>query len=383
MAALDAVLTRIDANLNSALQRLFALIAIPSISTDPAYAQDCRQAAEWLVDELRSLGFDTSLYPTPGHPMVVAKARGGREGAPHLLFYGHYDVQPPDPLDLWETPPFAPRLTKAATGTQIVGRGVADDKGQLMTFVEACRAYQETAGALPCDVTILLEGEEESGSTSLPGFLAAHRDELAADLVLVCDTGMWDRKTPAITTMLRGLVLEEVVIHAADRDLHSGMFGGAAVNPIHVLAKIIADLHDENHRITLPGFYDGVAELPPDIAAQWRHLPQDGPRFSRRCRPLRAGRRDRPQYIGNDLGAADLRCERHHRRLYGQGLEDGAAGAGFRQIFIPPRRPTRSRKGRGGLPQLRTCAPAGRLPCRLHLAWRLAGASTCPSVRTR
>jgi acetylornithine deacetylase/succinyl-diaminopimelate desuccinylase-like protein len=162
------------------------------------------------------------------------------------------------------------------TGPQIVGRGVADDKGQLMTFIEACRAYKETAGALPCDVTILLEGEEETGSPSLPGFLTAHRDELAADLVLVCDTGMWNRRTPAITTMLRGLVLEEVTIHAADRDLHSGMFGGAAVNPIHVLAKIIADLHDGEHHITLPGFYDGVSELPADIAAQWRSLPQEG-----------------------------------------------------------------------------------------------------------
>jgi acetylornithine deacetylase/succinyl-diaminopimelate desuccinylase-like protein len=274
MAAIDATLARVDSNLDQALARLFALIAIPSISTDPAYAPDCQQAAEWLVKELQSLGFDTALHQTQGHPMVVAKARTGRQGAPHLLFYGHYDVQPPDPLDLWETPPFAPRLAETETGKKIIGRGVADDKGQLMTFIEACRAYKETAGQLPCDITILLEGEEESGSASLPAFLSRHRDELAADLVLVCDTSMWDRKTPAITTMLRGLVLEEVVIHAADRDLHSGMFGGAAVNPIHVLSKIIADLHDANHRITLPGFYDGVTELPADVAQQWRHLPQ-------------------------------------------------------------------------------------------------------------
>ncbi|HEY5226624.1 MAG TPA: M20/M25/M40 family metallo-hydrolase [Methylovirgula sp.] len=279
MADLDATLKRIDSNLDPALDRLFALIAIPSISTDPAYAEDCQRAAEWLVADLRTIGFETSLHPTPGHPMVVAKAKTGRPGAPHLLFYGHYDVQPPDPLDLWETPPFAPRLAETPTGKQIVGRGAADDKGQLMTFIEACRAYKETVGALPCDVTILLEGEEESGSKSLPAFLAAHRAELTADLVLVCDTGMWDRRTPAITTMLRGLVLEEVVIHAANRDLHSGMFGGAAINPIHVLARIIAGLHDEHHRITLPGFYDGVAELPEDVAEQWRHLPQEGHDF--------------------------------------------------------------------------------------------------------
>jgi acetylornithine deacetylase/succinyl-diaminopimelate desuccinylase-like protein len=279
MADLDATLKRIDSHLDQALDRLFALIAIPSISTDPAYAEECRRAAEWLFADLRSIGFETSLYPTAGHPMVVAKAKTGRPGTPHLLFYGHYDVQPPDPLDLWETPPFAPRLSETSNGKQIVGRGAADDKGQLMTFIEACRAYKETAGGLPCDVTILLEGEEESGSKSLPAFLASHRDELAADLVLVCDTGMWDRRTPAITTMLRGLVLEEVVIHAANRDLHSGMFGGPAINPIHVLSKIIADLHDERHRITLPGFYDGVADLPEDIAEQWRHLPQEGHDF--------------------------------------------------------------------------------------------------------
>ena len=142
MAALDAVLARIDSNLDQAIERLFALVAIPSISTDPAYAQDCWHAAEWLVGELQSLGFDASLRPTEGHPMVVAKARTGRRGAPHLLFYGHYDVQPPDPLDLWETPPFAPRFADLPTGKQIIGRGVADDKGQLMTFVEACRAYK-------------------------------------------------------------------------------------------------------------------------------------------------------------------------------------------------------------------------------------------------
>jgi acetylornithine deacetylase/succinyl-diaminopimelate desuccinylase-like protein len=273
MAALDPVLARVDAHLDQALKRLFEFVAIPSVSTDPGYAADCVRAAEWLAQELNSLGFEASVRPTKGHPIVVGEAKSGREGAPHVLFYGHYDVQPPDPLDLWTTPPFSPHLADAPDGKQIVGRGTADDKGQLMTFVEACRAFKETAGRLPCDVTFLFEGEEECGSSSLPAFLAAHRDELKADLVLVCDTSMWDRKTPAITTMLRGLVLEEVIIHGADRDLHSGLFGGAAVNPIHVLAKIIADLHDDDHRITLPGFYDGVAELPDAIAKQWRSLP--------------------------------------------------------------------------------------------------------------
>jgi acetylornithine deacetylase/succinyl-diaminopimelate desuccinylase-like protein len=278
MAQLDAALAKIDANLDAALQRLFALVSIPSISTDPAYAPACQMAAEWLNDELHSLGFEASVRPTAGRPMVVAKAKAGRPGAPHVLFYGHYDVQPSDPLDLWKTPPFEPRLADAPTGKQIVGRGTSDDKGQLMTFVEACRALKET-GDLPCDITILFEGEEESGSHSLPSFLAENRDELRADVALICDTSMLDRTTPAITTMLRGIVTQEVVIKGADRDLHSGLFGGAAVNPIHVLAKIIADLHDENGRVTLPGFYDGVAELPAEIAAQWRDIGFDGAKF--------------------------------------------------------------------------------------------------------
>jgi acetylornithine deacetylase/succinyl-diaminopimelate desuccinylase-like protein len=188
-----------------------------------------------------------------------------------VLFYGHYDVQPADPLDLWESDPFKPRLVDAQNGQQIVARGAADDKGQLMTFVEACRAFIET-GELPCDVTILFEGEEECGSPSLPAFLAENKNDLVADLAMLCDTNMWNASTPMITTMLRGLALEEVIIKGAARDLHSGLFGGAAINPIHVLSKIIADLRDDQGRITLPGFYDGVEELPEEIITQWRAL---------------------------------------------------------------------------------------------------------------
>jgi acetylornithine deacetylase/succinyl-diaminopimelate desuccinylase-like protein len=278
MAALDTVLAKIDANLDSALGRLFKLVEIPSISTDSAYAAACSKAAEWLAAELRSIGCEASVRPTQGHPMIVGHVKAERPDVPHVLFYGHYDVQPPDPLDLWETPPFEPRIAEAKKGKQIVGRGVADDKGQLMTFVEACRAFKETGG-VPCNITFFLEGEEETGSPSLPAFLAENAAELKADVALVCDTGMWDKETPAITLMLRGLVLEEVVIHAASRDLHSGIFGGAAVNPIHVLARIIADLHDDKGRVTLPGFYNGVSELPEEIAEQWRELHTHGSAF--------------------------------------------------------------------------------------------------------
>ena len=268
--AIDTVLARIDQNREAAVQRLFDLLAIPSVSTDPAFAKDCARAGQWLVDELKGLGFDASLRPTAGHPMVVAHAKAKRRDVPHVLFYGHYDVQPADPLELWETDPFKPHLSPDKE--RIIARGSADDKGQLMTFVEACRAFRDAQGDLPCDVTILFEGEEETGSPSLPAFLAANKDELAADLMLVCDTNMWNKDTPAITTMLRGLVLEEVVIQAASRDLHSGMFGGPATNPIHLLSRIIADMHDTRGRVDLPGFYEGVSELPDDVAEQWRAL---------------------------------------------------------------------------------------------------------------
>jgi acetylornithine deacetylase/succinyl-diaminopimelate desuccinylase-like protein len=278
MAAIEAVLDRLDQNRENALKRLFDFLTIRSISTDPAFAGECAKAADWLCSELASLGFQAAVRPTNGRPMVVGHARGARRDVPKALFYGHYDVQPPDPTDLWKTDPFSPQIVESPEGPRIVARGASDDKGQLMTFVEACRAFVETGG-LPCDVTFLFEGEEETGSPSLPAFLAANGSELAADVALVCDTNMWDRRTPAITTMLRGLLLDEVVIHAADRDLHSGMFGGPAINPIHVLARIIADLHDQRGRVALPGFYDGVEAVPEEIAAQWRELDFDEAKF--------------------------------------------------------------------------------------------------------
>ena len=278
MATLEDVLSTIDANQGAALDRLFELLRIPSVSAVPQHFPDCDRAADWLVAELRALGFEANSVATPGRPMVMGSAKAKTRDAPHVLFYGHYDVQPADPLNLWKTPPFEPRLEAGPVGERIVARGASDDKGQLMTFLEACRAFRENGG-LPCNVSVLFEGEEETGSPSLPAFLAANAKALKADLLMVCDTGMWDARTPAITTMLRGLVMEEVVLRAASRDLHSGMYGGAAINPIRVLSRIIADLHDDNGAVTLPGFYDGVEELPEDVAEQWRELGFDEAEF--------------------------------------------------------------------------------------------------------
>ncbi|MBM2577915.1 M20/M25/M40 family metallo-hydrolase [Jannaschia sp. Os4] len=263
------VLDRLDDQMPAALERLSELLRIPSISTDPAYADACTAAADWMVADLASMGLDASRRDTPGRPMVVAHADGppGGEG-PHLLFYGHYDVQPVDPLDLWRRDPFDPVVEDGA----IRARGASDDKGQLMTFVEALRAWIAVHGAPPCRLTILLEGEEESGSPSLVPFLRENAAELRADLALICDTGLYDDRVPAIATSLRGLLGEEIVIHGANRDLHSGSYGGIAMNPIRVLTRILGGLHDAEGRVRVPGFYDGVPELEPERKKAWQDL---------------------------------------------------------------------------------------------------------------
>jgi len=270
---LDKALSAAESAFDASRERWFDLLRIPSVSTDPAYAQDCRKAAEWCRDTLAEIGFEASVRDTTGHPMVVAHG-GPENGKPHVLFYGHYDVQPADPLELWETDPFEPRLAKGSDRQDVVvARGAADDKGQLMTFVEACRAWKAATGELPVRITVLFEGEEESGSPSLAPFLDAHRQELSVDLALVCDTNMFDRGVPAITTMLRGMSQIEVEVTGPRVDLHSGLYGGAARNPIRVLSRILGDLHDENGRVTLDGFYDGVPALSDELRAQWQALP--------------------------------------------------------------------------------------------------------------
>ncbi len=271
MTAVDQALQAVDGGLDAALARLFEFLRIPSISTDPAHKDACRTAAQWAALQLTELGFAAQVHETAGHPVVVGRTD---TGAPRrVLFYGHYDVQPVDPLDLWQTPPFEPRFGETTDGRRtIVARGAADDKGQVLTFLEALRAIKATTGRLPVDVTVMLEGEEECGSPSLPAFLAGNGDALKADIALVCDTGMWDARTPSITTSLRGILHTELTITGANRDLHSGLYGGAAANPVHVLAKIIADVHDADGRVTIPGFYDDVREPPAEVRARWAQL---------------------------------------------------------------------------------------------------------------
>lgn len=274
MSRLDDVLARIDADLDQSLERLFAWLRIQSISTDSAFAGECRKAAEWLKADLETLGFSASVRPTAGHPVVYAKAPDA--GGKRALFYGHYDVQPVDPLELWDTPPFEPRIVTLPDGRKAISaRGACDDKGQVMTFIEACRAYKAVTGSLPLGITFLVEGAEEDGSKHLPEWVEENAADLKADFALVCDTGMWDQKTPAITTSLRGLVYEEIIVRCADRDLHSGLFGGAAQNPIRVLGRIIADLHDKDGRIQVPHFYEGVSDTPTQILEQWKQLNLD------------------------------------------------------------------------------------------------------------
>jgi acetylornithine deacetylase/succinyl-diaminopimelate desuccinylase-like protein len=278
--ALAPVLKRIEADFDDAVERLKDFLRLKSIGTDPAHNPETRAAAQWCADRLSELGFEATVHDTPGQPIVVAHHGGpGGEDGPSLLYYGHYDVQPPDPLELWESDPFEPVIVDAEHGRRIVARGANDDKGQVSTILEAFRAWVAVHGTLPVKITILLEGEEESGSPSLEAFMEAHRDELAGDVCVISDTEMWDIDTPAITYMLRGLVYLEATLHGPSHDLHSGMFGGAVINPINALTRIVGQLHDENGVVQIPGFYDDVRELSDAERKQWASLGFDEASF--------------------------------------------------------------------------------------------------------
>jgi acetylornithine deacetylase/succinyl-diaminopimelate desuccinylase-like protein len=241
-----------------------------SISAQPQHKPDLHACAEWLVNHCRAIGLESKIVETAGHPIVVAKTpRENNSRKPHFMIYGHYDVQPPEPLELWKTPPFEPRIA----GREIFARGSTDNKGQNFAHLKAVEAYLKTETPLPCDLTFVIEGEEEVGSANLAKFLKSHRNELKCDAIVISDTGMPSLKHPALTYALRGIIAFEIKLHGPARDLHSGVFGGAVENPAMALSRLLAQLRDANGKISIPHFYDDVAPLSPYERKQFARLP--------------------------------------------------------------------------------------------------------------
>jgi acetylornithine deacetylase/succinyl-diaminopimelate desuccinylase-like protein len=267
---MQVVLDYLKRNQARFVAELCEYLRFPSVSAQPQHKKDLRACAGWLVNHARQIGLEARLCPTAGHPIVVAKtprAPGPRK--PHFMIYGHYDVQPPEPLDLWKSPPFTPRIQ----GRSIYARGSTDNKGQNFAHFKAVEAYLKTGTPLPCDLTFVIEGEEEVGSANLAKFLKSHRRELACDAVVVSDTGMPSPKHPALTYSLRGIIAFEITVHGPARDLHSGVFGGAVENPAMALARLLAQVRDASGRVTIPGFYDGIAPLSAYERKQFARLP--------------------------------------------------------------------------------------------------------------
>lgn len=264
----------INDNKDRFLNELMDLLRIPSVSADPKYDKDVSATADFLKSKFEALHVDrVEIIPTKGHPVVYAEKIIDPK-LPTVLVYGHYDVQPADPLELWESGPFEPVIKKTAIHPEgaIFARGACDDKGQMYMHLKAFEAMVNT-NSLPCNAKFIIEGEEEVGSANLEGFISAYKDRLAADIILVSDTGMIANDVPSITTGLRGLSYVEVEVVGPNRDLHSGLYGGAVGNPINVLADMIASLHDENNQITIPGFYDDVIAVTPEERAEMAKAP--------------------------------------------------------------------------------------------------------------
>lgn len=254
------------------LDELFQFLRIPSVSTDPERADRVREAADWLADRLRDAGCtEATVWPTEGHPVVYGAWRGAGEQAPTVLVYGHYDVQPEDPIELWTSPPFEPEIRDG----KLFARGSADDKGQLYVHVKALETWLATEGSCPVNLVYLIEGEEEVGSPNVQGVVRDNLDLLHCDAVVVSDTTMFAEGLPTLCNGLRGLAYLQVDVRGPDRDLHSGMFGGAVVNPAEALARMIADCRDDDGRITIPGFYERVQEVPRAERDDWKKLPFD------------------------------------------------------------------------------------------------------------
>ena len=266
------VLDYLKQNNQRFIDDLCEYLRFPSVSAQSKHQQDMTACAQWLVRRCRGLGLETKLHPTAGHPIVVAKTRRQKGSKkPAFLVYGHYDVQPPEPFELWKSPPFEPRIV----GRSVFARGSVDNKGQHLAHLNAVEAYLKTGTELPCDLTFLVEGEEEVGSKSLGGFLKQHAKELACDAVVISDNGIPSLTLPALTYALRGIMAVEIVVHGPSRDLHSGLFGGSVDNPAMALCQLLAKLRDKDGRIAIPGFYDDVAALSAFERKQLARLPHD------------------------------------------------------------------------------------------------------------
>jgi acetylornithine deacetylase/succinyl-diaminopimelate desuccinylase-like protein len=265
----------VQSEMEELTQELFQLLRIPSVSAHSERREDTRAAAQWVADHLRSSGLDATLVETSGHPVVLGEWRGAGPEAPTLLIYGHYDVQPAEPLELWTSPPFDPQIRDG----RIYGRGTADDKGQLYLHLKALEILLRTRGSLPVNVIVLAEGEEEIGSPHLLPFLQSNRDRLACDAVVISDSQMFAPGQPSLLYSLRGLSYVEIRLRGARSDLHSGAYGGAVPNPATILSRLLATLHDDQGRITIPGFYDGVREWDAAARESIRKLPFDEEAF--------------------------------------------------------------------------------------------------------
>ena len=264
------------------LEELTAFLKIPSISADSQYKKDVQKAAEWVHESLRKTGCKAlEIIPTAGHPIVYGEYLT-YPSLPTVLVYGHYDVQPPDPLDLWENPPFEPIIKKTVTHPDgaIFARGACDDKGQLFMHIKALEVMRQN-GMVPCNIKFMIEGEEEVGSSHLEDFVKNNKSKLDADIILISDNGMLSNEQPSIHTGLRGLTYMEVTVTGPNRDLHSGLYGGAVANPINVLCEMIAALHDANGRVTIPGFYDAVEELSSEERKALAAIPFDEDDFKK------------------------------------------------------------------------------------------------------
>ncbi|MFN0099266.1 MAG: dipeptidase [Gemmatimonadaceae bacterium] len=278
MTALDAALERwLDTHDQRLHDDLFAFLRIPSVSARSEHKDDVAAAAAWLHGHLARIGFTTETIATDGHPVVLAEWRKAPEGAPTVLVYGHYDVQPPEPLELWTSPAFEPTIRDG----NIYARGSVDDKGQLWLHVAALEAHLATRGTLPVNVIVIAEGEEEVGSEHLAPFIEQHRGRLACDAVVISDSTMFAPGIPSILSSLRGLAYFQIDVTGPNSDLHSGMYGGAVVNPATALARIIASLHHADGRIAIPGFFDDVRPFPDHVRAGMRDLPFDETDFMR------------------------------------------------------------------------------------------------------